>query len=151
MTGLEPATPRSTVWCSNRLSYTHHTPKFNWPGDLSAFPKLFCVKNYPAELGLCQDDRPRKKPNLSEGKSNFRPLQSYFLRIGSSRRVPYFLRFSPSQQVAYFRNFLQLGPFRQLPIPCDFAHPDRLNWSRAAGEPAGGRRSPAFSKPAFSK
>ena len=29
VTGLEPATPRSTIWYSNQLSYTHHVGSIN--------------------------------------------------------------------------------------------------------------------------
>ncbi len=37
-TGLEPATPRTTIWCSNQLSYNHHFDKqedllLRLPGD----------------------------------------------------------------------------------------------------------------------
>ena len=38
MTGFEPATPRTTIWCSNQLSYNHHL----------YFPEL----NKTAEFGV---------------------------------------------------------------------------------------------------
>ncbi len=28
--GLEPTTPRTTIWCSNQLSYIHRVPSVGW-------------------------------------------------------------------------------------------------------------------------
>jgi hypothetical protein len=90
LTGFEPATPRTTTWCSNRLSYSHRTRTTRTPAPSAPVSGAGSVPSRLLRVKRAHDPPPQTRPatTLRSGKRDGGGGNTMLARRSSPRYRP---------------------------------------------------------------